>query len=244
MYGLVMYGLRYAVLSLNTRVRRGRDRHDKGASDARGVSTHASARDATLLRTITPFRWSVSTHASAGDATLLRTITPFRWSVSTHASAGDATQAAAEERGRVTVSTHASARDATLHLCAEVIGYNVSTHASARDATWRRRTVCFSDEVSTHASARDATTKQDEIRVGMEFQLTRPRGTRPAVSASIFPARSFNSRVREGRDWRGVCIKRYYMVSTHASARDATKSRYRSGKRDEVSTHASARDAT
>ena len=113
MYGLVMYGLRYAVLSLNTRVRRGRDRHDKGASDARGVSTHASAGDATAFcnRSIVPF--DVSTHASAGDATGMTRQRCGKSAFQLTRPRG--TRRGASRRGQIggDVSTHASAGDAT-----------------------------------------------------------------------------------------------------------------------------------
>ena len=100
----------------------------------------------------------------------------------------------------------------------------------------------------------------------VEFQSTRPRGTRPAFrscasSAAVFQSTrprgtrrpssrrgrrntGFNPRVREGRD---TCIKRIkgsISVSIHASARDATCDSTGSHIRQHVSIHASARDAT
>ena len=82
----------------------------------------------------------------------------------------------------------------------------------------------------------------------MMFQLTRPRGTRLFVVCHGFTSQSFNSRVRGGRDrqrnadrgradsfnsrvrgGRDLYLPRYdaslTLVSTHASAGDATLSR-------------------
>ena len=78
----------------------------------------------------------------------------------------------------------------------------------------------------------------------MTFQSTRPRGTRQQMTPSLSHTRSFNPRVREGRDHRGlhiynrpggfnprvregrdlplVSIAKKFCVSIHASARDAT----------------------
>ena len=77
-------------------------------------------------------------------------------------------------------------------------------------------------DVSTHASARDATATQLQQLAELKFQLTRPRGTRPArislkqllylfqltrprgtrqtISSTISVRLRFNSRGREGRD--------------------------------------------
>ena len=113
MYGLVMYGLRYAVLRLNTRVRRGRDlRGSWELLRLHGFNSRIrGGRDSDIQSYL--FFLSVSTHASAGDATVERykrtpplicfnsrvrggrdidfVQNPDNKSVSTHASAGDAT---------------------------------------------------------------------------------------------------------------------------------------------------------
>ena len=77
-----------------------------------------------------------------------------------------------------------------------------------------------------------------------EFQLTRPRGTRQTRTAISTRFTSFNSRVREGRDRQGISFFILFCVSTHASARDATKQFEYLFQNKDVSTHASARDAT
>ena len=155
-------------------------RHDiEIMSDWQGVSTHASARDATIsshslgdnqrrfnsrvregrdhYRHQFPRRGYVSTHASARDAT----VAEGRWqdalAVSTHASARDATTDYQVQPRLTYVSTHASARDATFATATLKPLYRVSTHASARDATPRFSLVPLMSHVSTHASARDAT---------------------------------------------------------------------------------------
>ncbi len=77
-----------------------------------------------------------------------------------------------------------------------------------------------------------------------QFQLTRPRGTRHYVPTCSASHSSFNSRVREGRDRRHAAGSEALDVSTHASARDATRLWGLPVMRRDVSTHASARDAT
>ena len=177
MYGLVMYGLRYAVLSLNTRVRRGRDRHDKGASDARGVSTHASAGDATK-RGYRSDRRPCSFNSRVREGRDLRNvrITCVRV-VSTHASAGDATLG--EQEGKTVTSFNSRVRGGRDLLPVSVMNFNlVSTHASAGDATDEFICRCGRGHVSTHASAGDATALGYRGAMSIKFQLTRPRGTR------------------------------------------------------------------
>ena len=122
----------------------------------------------------------------------------------------------------ISVSTHASARDATNLADITDTNFRVSTHASARDATMRTAKPQSQSAVSTHASARDATHFGKGGFMTMEFQLTRPRGTRRSISISRGIPTSFNSRVREGRDDVRAEFTRSTIVSTHASARDAT----------------------
>ena len=76
----------------------------------------------------------------------------------------------------------------------------VSIHASARDAT---RLPAFPVQlrvVSIHASARDATLILRQPASIQMFQSTRPRGTRRGTGLTQCRGRSFNPRVREGRD--------------------------------------------
>ena len=79
----------------------------------------------------------------------------------------------------------------------------VSIHASARDATfvlWQKFQTAI---VSIHASARDATIMMLKVYGKLEFQSTRPRGTRHCSLPCWLP----------------------FGVSIHASARDATGGR-------------------
>ena len=57
---------------------------------------------------------------------------------------------------------------------------------------------------------------------GIMFQLTRPRGTRPSGLRERSTRECFNSRVRGGRDQMLKAIDYEVVVSTHASAGDAT----------------------
>ena len=121
--------------------------------------------------------------------------------------------------------------------------------------------------VSTHASAGDATKLISGLICSLSFQLTRPRGTRRHLYAYHLHAdkfqltrprgtrqlsnfftrlrKSFNSRVRGGRDgrWRRASGE-ITPVSTHASAGDATGAFKTDIRVKQVSTHASAGDAT
>ncbi len=146
------------------------------------------------------------------------------------------------------VSTHASARDATLRYQPKPAIRRVSTHASARDAT----DTAFPSPLHQHGfnprvrEGRDYFSTWARIPRAL-FQPTRPRGTRPAWSGGTHRCRRcFNPRVREGRDY-GVPGEpdSDRLVSTHASARDATRAAAAAGRSTHrVSTHASARDAT
>ena len=98
------------------------------------------------------------------------------------------------------VSTHASAGDATEGTGAFLDVDGVSTHASAGDATQREDDVIEQYVVSTHASAGDATGHHVVAVILDGFQLTRPRGTRQHQRYERERDKSFNSRVRGGRD--------------------------------------------
>ena len=144
---------------------------------------------------------------------------------------------------------------------------DVSTHASARDATQSESTTRADADVSTHASARDATETAACLPRYRVFQLTRPRGTRLYAGDIFSLVDGFQlTRPRGTRHVRKTGLRQQRHVSTHASARDATRrrlstrsrcrcfnSRVREGRDSSsglrslfgtVSTHASARDAT
>ena len=250
----------------NSRVRGGRDTVAHEDDEIIIVSTHASAGDATFKRRANPPESGVSTHASAGDATfcadaaqggvLFQLTRPrgtrrnvcaaFRESrVSTHASAGDATTcicvrspAQARFNSRVRGGRDAVTLD-------EPVNNVVSTHASAGDATlrfcMRFCAVCFNSRVRGGRDPR----AHCEYALTV-FQLTRPRGTRPAPRRAVCRSPCFNSRVRGGRDvttsvepggvhvfqltrprgTRPVVLPYHHQpikVSTHASAGDATR---------------------
>ena len=60
--------------------------------------------------------------------------------------------------------------------------------------------------VSIHAPARGATrTATNRVALSIGFQFTRPRGARLAVVRQANADSCFNSRAREGRDWRRAC---------------------------------------
>ena len=82
------------------------------------------------------------------------------------------------------------------------------------------------DYVSTHASAGDATETLGQYTGLKEFQLTRPRGTRRRDRIGTAGHSCFNSRVRGGRDLYKSVFSALCLVSTHASAGDATFSRH------------------
>ena len=229
----------------NSRVRGGRDViRTSIIYGATAVSTHASAGDATTVDDTFQIPALVSTHASAGDATLRLFPSPSHSPVSTHASAGDATCAHGTPRADRRVSTHASAGDATRASLLRAVQRLVSTHASAGDAMRRQsltarsmsfqltrprgtrlvitRRIFVLIAVSTHASAGDATKSMPSLNPSRLFQLTRPRGTRPRFRGLYSAACSFNSRVRGGRDSCNLSITGSTIVSTHASAGDAT----------------------
>ena len=169
---------------------------------ADGVSTHASAREATAgsrIRVVAARGFNPRLRAG-GDARPreMPSLTKFQPTpprgrrrtdcdmadqdilVSTHASAREATPCSRRWPSTTAVSTHASAREATGVTCSGANAVNVSTHASAREATHR-------------CSGR------------------RRRSVR------------FNPRLRAGGD-DGCCDSRHGgpAVSTHASAREAT----------------------
>ena len=142
--------------------------------------------------------------------------------VSTHASAGDATRASLLRAVQRLVSTHASAGDAMRRqsLTARSMSFQLTRPRGTRLVITRRIFVLIA--VSTHASAGDATKSMPSLNPSRLFQLTRPRGTRPRFRGLYSAACSFNSRVRGGRDSCNLSITGSTIVSTHASAGDAT----------------------
>ena len=190
-------------LRFNPRVREGRDICDKVDTLASlGVSIHASARDATLLCSLSDRLISFNPRVREGrDRYTQQLLLIYRLFQSTRPR-GTRLQKVEQEGCANRVSIHASARDATRCFGSLQPLYDVSIHASARDAT--KNLTCFINRffVSIHASARDATSCHSQ-------QVRR------------FPR--FNPRVREGRDALS-CVSAVHPigVSIHASARDAT----------------------
>ena len=207
----------------------------------------------------------VSTHASARDATngLCDNTYVFKRFNSRVREGRDERRAAGDLSRKV--STHASARDATIGraLPSRRDGRFNSRVREGRDIHKVLYTLITMFQLTRPRGTR---LRAGRLLAGyFQFQLTRPRGTRRAATPYRM-AYGFNSRVREGRDSCRLCRLRYRKfqltrprgtrlerlphiaeqsgVSTHASARDATR-RFRpllQGRK--VSTHASARDAT
>ena len=122
------------------------------------------------------------------------------------------------------VSTHASARDATSGVYCALRYMRVSTHASARDATdllfgsWTKSTF----QLTRPRGTRQLRYRYAEVR--KTFQLTRPRGTRPAATSSR--AEELTFQLTRPRGTRRTIFRSSILttvVSTHASARDATR---------------------
>ena len=144
----------------------------------------------------------------------------------------------------------------------------ISTHASAREATDpadNKTTYC---KISTHASAREATAiRLCETPIAAAFQLTPPHGRRHCLCRLCANFANFNSRLRTGGDCMNCSVVCCTLISTHASAREATQIFAYNGRRvfafqltpphgrrrrqstsllilSAISTHASAREAT
>jgi len=125
------------------------------------------------------------------------------------------------------------------------IGYLVSIHAPAWDATVGEPHERRKPFVSIHAPAWDATKRGKKMRRGEKFQSTRPRGTRPiGIQNRMSMRSSFNPRARVGRDPTITHLPKFFKVSIHAPAWDATVFRLWDGLRIRVSIHAPAWDAT
>ena len=210
----------------------------------------------------------VSTHASAREATDILVRLARTYAVSTHASAREATVSSPWDKACDLVSTHASAREATEPSRARLRRHDVSTHASAREATAHEAFQRRERLVSTHASAREATARPGPWRSTSRCFNPRLRaGGDGRCGCSQDRDHGFNPRLRAGGDdaYPGLVIA--LDVSTHASAREATRATRRTRLRGlsgfnprlraggdvalrlargahHVSTHASAREAT
>ena len=102
--------------------------------------------------------------------------------------------------GLVSVSIHASARDATFYDAWDYGSILVSIHASARDATQVSK---LPHMYLQFQSTRPRGTRQGRITAVYaepEFQSTRPRGTRRSFFTLPLCSLCFNPRVRAGRD--------------------------------------------
>ena len=122
------------------------------------------------------------------------------------------------------ISTHTPARGATLYRRCDLLCLTkISTHTPARGATETPviRVDTLNDFNSHAHEGRDIVTLQSDLqpqnfnsharegrdkrlgkfaRVRGEFQLTRPRGARPAARLRNLARGHFNSHAREGRD--------------------------------------------
>ena len=141
----------------------------------------------------------VSTHASAGDATTsARGTKPARAPVSTHASAGDATpldrRTEAEKEFQLT-------RPRGTRLLVVIVRVDRDVFQLTRPRGTRRhgvRQVRAAAVVSTHASAGDATRRGKHRPLLSAFQLTRPRGTRLAATCRIETSEAVSTHASAG----------------------------------------------
>ena len=185
------------------------------------VSTHAYARDATLVQPKNRVRECFNSRVREGRDILFRRADASSQCFNSRVREGRDTQACRPVVQHGGFNSRVREGRDKLSSC-EIVAEGVSTHASARDATCALLDRCY----------------------GKPFQLTRPRGTRLINISAALTARCFNSRVREGRDiWLKFALQ-FFSVSTHASARDATYNSNTTLNKLTVSTHASARDAT
>ena len=125
----------------------------------------------------------------------------------------------------VEVSTHAPAWGATAMSQALMRLNKVSTHAPAWGATKRVRGGLSPCVVSTHAPAWGATGFPLLLPLQFEvwFQLTRPRGARPAQPAGKYAIQGVSTHAPA---WGATCMEQEMLValsvSTHAPAWGAT----------------------
>ena len=78
--------------------------------------------------------------------------------------------------------------------------------------------------ISIHASAREATEAKDTKLLTVDlFQSTPPRGRRPRDTLKESADNcNFNPRLREGGDFPRWLLSDLFVISIHASAREAT----------------------
>ena len=211
--------------------------------DKRGVSIHASARDATIQAVQSPYVLQVSIHASARDATIsARCTMPF--------SGFNPRVRAGRDKGVIArcvithVSIHASARDATSssrRRWARPRCFNPRVRAGRdkRYAMLQAVADCFNprvragrDEqyeqvwkecrVSIHASARDATwSRRGRRQRSLCFNPRVRAGRDHSYPRSAAPAMFQSTRPRGTRPLPPL-LRLLRPVSIHASARDAT----------------------
>ena len=172
-----MYGLHYAVLSLNTRVRGGRDRFGRSRTGVEQCFNSRVREGRDLQNFFTIFQTPVSTHASARDATQLQTSleTVFEFQLTRPRGTRLAALGATMSDG---VSTHASARDAT--------NFKPRSFAPQRfqltrpRGTRRHRGAPAVKHVSFNSRVREGRDVRGFLMLYWRraFQLTRPRGTR------------------------------------------------------------------
>ena len=197
-FGALIYGF---LSCFYPRLREGGDIQRFHFISLRGVSIHASAREATSHCLVLCLRGKVSIHASAREATRPIFGTDRSAMVSIHASAREATVFCLRRLGILDVSIHASAREATDADRPGPRPFRVSIHASAREATGRSRAREGAGDVSIHASAREATRCLPRIRSGRSGFYPRLReggDEHLAEAANRLPG--FYPRLREGGD--------------------------------------------
>ena len=164
----------------NPRLREGGDRGDRENRFVGGISTRASAREATAARPPVPTRPGYFNPRLREGGDFCFTSWTHRHSVfQPTPPRGRRRHILPCNTRNGTISTHASAREATYRTRRATRAEGISTHASAREATAPVRQHVADGVISTHASAREAT------------------GGRPSVRRR---SSHFNPRLREGGD--------------------------------------------
>ena len=192
-------------VSFNPRICKRCDLSINVASRRRGVSIHASVKDATSCRWCSRskqrcFNPRICKRCDSNDHAHAYALL-----VSIHASVKDATASKLAVRDHVSVSIHASVKDATYAYDVSYPNKNVSIHASVKDATRRNSWVAFylsgfnprickrcdnnrlyvikHISVSIHASVKDATAWRN---IPNERQRFNPRICK-RCDASVLP---------------------------------------------------------
>ena len=152
--------------------------------------------------------------------------------ISTHAPAGGATETGSESKATKNKFLLTPLREGRLGIDpTDENAQRISTHAPAGGATaTRTRTPCNGGNISTHAPAGGATRqRQEEIRRLHDF-YSRPcgRGDTAWTAKSVSSTKFLLTPLREGRRRGELTLDEVHLISTHAPAGGATRTRYTS----------------